>query len=517
MFNKKLSCLNAKKAYVYALIAIGFSVLFTVLAYNYDEYSLLAFIWLLPLTFVFPLLNTRQAFLLGWLWFFLVGGISCLWLYQSAANYLQTSAALLAIIYILLWLWLALPFALFAGLYVKLKLNQSYYEPFLASALLTVIWVYFPSPFPGLPLHALSVMPKFIAVLDLSGISGLLFVTTLFCFAIKQAIQQKYKRVKSAYAVLLILIPLIMLAYGQLRQYQFDVEKQNSNPEHWIKLGYIQPNIDREMSNLILFWLTEQLILQQAPQLIVWPEVTVDYSLTDNSFDKKATFELVEKYQQDLLVASSYVYSESETEGDYFKYYNQAQLVENGKITGTYSKQKLVPFFEYIPDVFSFVKPYFKEYQFYLPGIDQKPLSYANKVSAAVVICYEMIFQDLVREQVKQGANIIINPTSDRRFDGTAGNRFHLLVASFQNISHRVPWLRATNTGYSVIKGADGQLIGQATNTGEMAIRAAEVYLPQQASVFVRYGDWLSKLLLLVLSVYFIKLKRFSATSQALR
>lgn len=500
---------NAKKisqikTYSFNTLAIGFSVILALIGFRVQSLAPLAFIWMLPVICVMPRWTPKQALCFGWLWFFFVGGLSCLWLYQAAVGYLDTSPYLLAIIYVLLWFWLAIPFAAFAYIYAKLQLSQSAYEPWLAAALFTVIWVYFPSPFPGLPLHGLSQLPKFIAILDLSGVSGLIFVSTLYCFSVRRAINKKSKNDRVLYGLLVLIIPIVMLAYGQLRQHQIEQDKRNTSAEQWLKIGYVQPNLRIHQPIHNLYQLTEKLIKQESPELIVWPELTTSYSLIDSYFNRRDTFNLVNEHKQDLLVASSFVYSDTKLEGDRFKYYSQLQLVEKGEITAKYNKQKLVPFFEYIPEWLSFLKAYINDYQLYIAGDNQSPMPYKSFISIATVICYEIIFPDLVWDMVKQGANILINPTSDRRFDGTQGSHYHLQTASFQNISHRIPWVRATNTGISLIKGADGKIISPATENMTTAIAAANVFIPTKKSIYTQYGDWWAKLLLIALAVYLL-------------
>ena len=79
-----------------------------------------------------------------------------------------------------------------------------------------------------------------------------------------------------------------------------------------------------------------------------------------------------------------------------------------------------------------------------------------NKVG--VSICYEMIFPDLMRQAVKNGANFLVNITNDAWFGKSAASYQHMSMGALRAVENRVPIVRAANTGISGTIEATGKL-----------------------------------------------------------
>src|SRR5262249_29008796 len=121
------------------------------------------------------------------------------------------------------------------------------------------------------------------------------------------------------------------------------------------------------------------------------------------------------------------------------KLHNSAFLLTELGIVGRYDKIRLVPFGEFVPlsGLIGFVRRLSRSSAGSMPG---SPASSFSGPSApfAVVICYEGIFPELVREFVKNGARLIVNMTNDAWFGRTAGPWQHLAMYPFRAIEHRV-------------------------------------------------------------------------------
>ena len=461
----------------------------------------LAFIALLPFAFMLPKLNTKQALWLGTICATLFWIGTSYWLVEANISFAGSAFFAVLLVFLLFCLWQALPYSILAFSYSYFDWRQSYLGPLLAAATLTLAWVIIPSPLPWLALNSLYVYPKFVAVLDLSGISLLLFLSTLFCFSIEY-ISRKNVPYKKHYAALALSIPLLMLAYGQVRQIQLDNNKAQASSEQWLNIGYIQPALKYEETFDRAYEVTEQLIKENAPDLIIWPEIAVPYSFINNLHDRRKTLDLVRKHSQDLIIVSGYVYTPEQTPGQPHPYYNQAQLIKNYRMQGQYSKEILVPFFEYMPKPLSFLRRWMPKTLYYEAGDNQQPLNYKDNIKLLIAICYEVIFPEYIRKQVKQGGNIIINPTSDAVFGGGIGGYYHLATAYFRSIENRVPWVRPTNTGISIIVDADGSALSKASDNNVITSDSAKVFIPSKASLYSTVGDWFSKLLILALLLY---------------
>jgi apolipoprotein N-acyltransferase len=75
-----------------------------------------------------------------------------------------------------------------------------------------------------------------------------------------------------------------------------------------------------------------------------------------------------------------------------------------------------------------------------------------------VTICYEIIFPDLVRQSVKNGAEYLVNITNDAWFGKSAASYQHISMAALRAVENRTPIIRAANTGISGIIDATGKL-----------------------------------------------------------
>jgi apolipoprotein N-acyltransferase len=81
-------------------------------------------------------------------------------------------------------------------------------------------------------------------------------------------------------------------------------------------------------------------------------------------------------------------------------------------------------------------------------------------IGLSTVICYEIIFPDLVRRFVDKGATVITTVTNDAWFGRTAAPYQHFSMAVFRAVENRVPVARAANTGISGFIDAQGHILG---------------------------------------------------------
>jgi apolipoprotein N-acyltransferase len=106
-----------------------------------------------------------------------------------------------------------------------------------------------------------------------------------------------------------------------------------------------------------------------------------------------------------------------------------------------------------------------------------------------VVICYEGIFPDLFRSFVRDGARLMVNMTNDAWFGRTSGPEQHLGMYAFRAVEHRVPVVRAANTGVSAFIAPTGQIVRR-LNLFERGLLTETVPLRVGRTLFTRLGDW---------------------------
>ncbi|HEY9033781.1 MAG TPA: apolipoprotein N-acyltransferase [Pseudomonadales bacterium] len=483
-------------------IAIMLAVLSAVLVLassRIEALAWLALIWMLPLALAIHQAKPWAAAGLALLSAALFWLASVSWLLPAFVRFTGTALLPAGLLYILLCLLLALPYALFAAGYCRLRLQHGWHGPWLAAALLTLLLM-LPSPIPGLPQHALHRYPSLLAILDISGTSGLVFVSTLITFLLVRVLRGLPWQRSNAMAVML-LAGLLVSGYAVHRDNSYRQEKAMAPASQWLTLGMIQPNLSRSDDTGRLYQLSDALVARHGRQdLLVWPEFPPPFSLVDNPADRQATLALANRLQQDMLVVSGYVYAR-----DGNGYFNAAHLLQHGEIQASYFKQQLVPFFEYLPG-----EQWLPILRRWLPGVLQyragdnaAPLRLSEHVSLVTAICYEAIFPGLVRRAVSLGGNVLVNPVSDSWFGSSAGSRYHLSLAHFRAIEHRMPWLRVANSGISIAVEANGQPVaGSETLLQRQQLASVRLFVPAERGLYSRYGDWLGVACGLALLLY---------------
>ncbi len=173
-------------------------------------------------------------------------------------------------------------------------------------------------------------------------------------------------------------------------------------------------------------------------------------------------------------------------------------LTGTGEVYSRYNKVKLVPIGEYIP------------FEQYLGGLIERlsPLDEhqvagnANQVfetpfgRAIVVICYGSAFPEQFRYQAEKGGQFILSPSNDAHYSAAMPAQHHALDVMRAIETDR--WgVRATNTGYSAVVDPHGRTVWiSGHNTYEL--HAHTIYRRQTQTLYVRWGDWLTGLLLVL-------------------
>ncbi|MDR2075884.1 MAG: apolipoprotein N-acyltransferase, partial [Desulfovibrio sp.] len=171
--------------------------------------------------------------------------------------------------------------------------------------------------------------------------------------------------------------------------------------------------------------------------------------------------------------------------------FNRVQFLSPAGLNlGTYDKEHLVPFGEYLPLAadFQFLRRILQGMDFSpgrnaalvtlfpdgvrpLPGAaDATPAS--NGVALGMLICYEVIFPELARQRVADGAHVLVTVSNDAWFGATPAPRQHLHLAAMRAVELRRPLVRATNTGYTAVVDAFGRIDKESRLFTETAVAA---------------------------------------------
>ncbi|HEY5999037.1 MAG TPA: apolipoprotein N-acyltransferase, partial [bacterium] len=178
---------------------------------------------------------------------------------------------------------------------------------------------------------------------------------------------------------------------------------------------------------------------------------------------------------------------------------NRAYLLgADGEVAGWQDKQQLVPFGEFVPfaRLLFFARPLVQAVGNFEPGEAPRLLGPPAQPFGALV-CYEVIFPDLVRRFAAGGATFLVNITNDAWYERSAASAQQFAHLSFRAVENRRPIARAANTGISGFVDADGRVI----SASSLFVRgqwSAELPLPSRRTLYTRWGDWLPRLCLLL-------------------
>ena len=266
-----------------------------------------------------------------------------------------------------------------------------------------------------------------------------------------------------------------------------------------LKVALIQGNVEQAMKwnpvyQKLVMSKYKNLTLKAAqskPQLIVWPETATPFFYNQHEAGTQFVNDLARQTKTPILFGSPY--RENTT------HYNSAYLVsETGDTQGRYNKIHLVPFGEFVP---------FRKLLFFVEKMvamigdfgrgNVATLFDVAGYKAGVSICYEMIFPDLMRQSVKNGAHFLVNITNDAWFSKSAASYQHMSMGALRAVENRVPIVRAANTGISGTITANGALQDET----ELFVEAAQItkITPRQGGLtfYSSYGDVFSWLCLL--------------------
>ncbi len=169
-------------------------------------------------------------------------------------------------------------------------------------------------------------------------------------------------------------------------------------------------------------------------------------------------------------------------------------ILGDGRVSSYYDKQKLVPLGEYTP--FESLLGRWRLSLVALNGAAGTPNQHLETPwgRAAVAICYESAFPEVLRTQVAQGARFILSSANLDPF-GRALMAQHQAQDAMRAVENDRWALRATNTGYSGVIDPHGQIRWRSA-PHTYTIHHGEIGLRQTRTPYDRWGDWLTPILL---------------------
>lgn len=444
------------------------------LAVSFPVLSLWFFAWIafIPLFLALKDQSPKNGFRIG-----LTSGIvyftgTVYWVTNSIHFYGHIPLLPASLITLLLCAYLALYPAVFGAGIAYFRYRRPDLIVLFAPCLWTVLELARTYIFSGFPWSLLGysqyhILPV-IQIADITAVYGVSFLIVLVNAAAAEFIVDR-KRVVSLFASLLTLAAV--LGYGWMRMQ----EPELGSP---VTISVVQGNIEQDKKwdpayQAEVISVYKRLTLEahkQQPDIAIWPETATPFYFNgDYRNDKALTDDLSSFIRQHSvpLLTGSPTFERMPNRRIVGK--NSAFLLGgDGTVLAQYDKVHLVPFGEYVPlkKVFFFVDKLVQAIGDFEAGTDYTVMKFSSgapdrrrETRICTVICYEVIFPDLVRRFMDNGAEVLTTVTNDAWFGATAAPFQHFSMAVFRAVENRVPVARAANTGISGFIDTHGRIL----------------------------------------------------------
>lgn len=187
-------------------------------------------------------------------------------------------------------------------------------------------------------------------------------------------------------------------------------------------------------------------------------------------------------------------------EEEYGKSYNTVCAFSPGGSVDVYRKQHLVPWGEYVP--FRRWTPWVERF-----GVVSADVSSGDKPVLLTTwrigtpICFESTLPRIPCKMVQQGARLLCVVTNDTWFGRSPAAEQHLAFCALRAVETRRWVLRSATTGISAVFDAQGRCLQRAELFTEAGLQAEGVELRQERTLYVRLGDTVAVVVVLVLCV----------------
>ncbi len=481
--------LKNKFAIVITLIFLGVLSSFSLPPYNYFFINFFTFPFLFYIL-VFNLNNNLiNNFLTGWFYGF---GYFCSNLYwiSNSLKFDENFENLVVFSIIFIPFLLSLLYGIFSFLLKFLNLKMNFSSILIFSLLLSIIEYLRGNIFGGFPWNLISFsmvnLTSSLQILNLIGTYSFnLIVITIYCLPI--IIIFKFNRLKKITIFLsVILILVINYFYGNNRIEQIQLSKKK---QIYPTIKLISPSF-----NIERFFIEEPIInkLKELMEighpfnkdfLLVFPEgISDNFELND--LRNSSSFN---KISNQLNANSKIIIGISYDDGE--KIFNSLALL-NSKfvLEDKYSKNKLVPFGEFLPfekflSNFGLKKVTYGYRSF--SSSNERSIMNFGSISFLPLICYEIIFSGKLNLDNKD-YDFILNISEDGWFGNSIGPIQHFSHSIFRSIEEGKDVLRVANNGISAHISLNGKVVKMldTTEKGSIEINSVSEVFPTFFSIY---------------------------------
>jgi apolipoprotein N-acyltransferase len=335
--------------------------------------------------------------------------------------------------------------------------------------------------------HALAMHPLWIQTADVGGVFLVSFVLVVVAASIAEACVGPARARRAAVATAGVALAL-SAGYGGLR-----LAAAADGGEPTLRLALVQGNVPnawrlspvRAGDAFRAFAAATRAVLDERPDLVVWPENAVNVLLEPNPRFAEEAAALLGPDGPPLLVGAPRAAPAGET--GRVRFFNSAYLLSSrGESLGVYDKRHLVPFAEYAPVAALRGLGGRDTPSEYAPG--EAAVVFSRPAPFGVLICFEAIYAELARDLVRGGATFLVNVSSDAWFGTSAGLEQHFAMTVFRAVETRRALARVANGGITAVVGPSGRVLTRFPVDVELA-RVARVPIRRDETPYTRVGD----------------------------
>ena len=448
-------------------------------------------LYLSLLFFIRSIYQSKSFFKEGFLYGLGLALVGVSWIYNSIHQYGHLHPIVASIATLLFVIYMASFYALFTILlYWFRKKTPSLMLPLITAAVWTLCEWIRSTLFGGFPwlMIGFSVIDTPLQnLLPWFGLyaPGFFMILGLACFA------QFENRLLAIAGTLIFLFPQTMALHFP----------KITHPS--IEVVMIQGNVKmQDKWNEDVFWKQYRLYFNQiitllkSQQTIILPEAAISVPSSFLHHELQLLNKLTKEKNTALLLGIP-----QPSASDQWNYHNG--ILGLGRAQGTYFKQQLVPFGEYIPHIFQHVLELLKVPMVTtIPGDNmQKPIHVFNRPIASL-ICYELAYPELLRQQLPS-AQWIVSQSDDGWFGHSLALYQHLQMAqTLSFMSHR-DQVFVNNNGLSSFINSSGHIITQIPAWQRKHLQG-HIHEHLETTPWMHWGD--RPILFCVLSILFLSL-----------
>ena len=284
-------------------------------------------------------------------------------------------------------------------------------------------------------------------------------VNSLLAFAIMEI---GNKRRSTGYAIAALSVFVLNIALGAVL---YAVHRSEVKEAESVRIAVIQGNYDStdkwfESSDRIVdkhLHLTEEAVKDGA-QIVLWAETALPFTLDEEGFFSYQIAEYADALNVTIIVGAM-------DEEDEKSYNTLFCFTPDGKINETkYYKRHIVPYGEYVPmrKLMENTLPFMAEISMLTDDMTEGKegsVFILEKTRAGALICFDSIYENLTRDTVKSGAELLLLSTNDSWFSDSAAAYMHNNQARFRAVEFGKYVARSANTGLSTFISNTGEII----------------------------------------------------------